>query len=135
MTHRQMIVLGFVLSAIGVALNTVMPGLWLLLLPALVKGVSQGIMNPPMYSLLLEGAPLASRAGIMALNGSFHRIGQTIAPLFFGLCYALGGMEAVFDVGAAMLLMTALVIWVMLGPSPVEPAAQRHAARPRDTTG
>jgi ACDE family multidrug resistance protein len=116
MTPRQMIVAGFLLSAAGVALNTVMPGLWLLLIPAFIKGVSQGIMNPPMYMLLLEGAPAASRAGIMALNGSIHRVGQTIAPLFFGICYAVGGMDAVFHVGAAMLVLAAAAMWLMLRP-------------------
>jgi MFS family permease len=114
MTPRQMIVAGFLLSSVGVALNLVMPGLWLLLIPAFIKGVSQGIMNPPMYMLLLEGAPASSRAGIMALNGSLHRIGQTIAPLFFGICYAVGGMDAVFHVGAAMLAVAALAMWPML---------------------
>jgi ACDE family multidrug resistance protein len=118
MSHRAMIVWGMLLSALGVLLNVFMPGLWLLLIPAFIKGVSQGISNAPMYVLLLEGAPLGGRAGIMALSGSVHRIGQTVAPLFFGVCYAFGGLEAVFEVGAALLVVTAVAVHVLLGPDP-----------------
>ena len=52
MTQRQMIVWGMLLSALGVLLNTMMPGLWLLLIPAFIRGIAQGLMNPPLYTLL-----------------------------------------------------------------------------------
>jgi MFS family permease len=116
-TYRQIIVWGSIVSGLGVALNPYMPELWLLLVPALVKGLSQGVLHPATFMMVLEEAPVASRAGVMAFNAMIHRVGQTVAPLIFGGVYALAGLEAVFEIGAAVLVATALLVGWMLGPT------------------
>jgi len=116
MSYRQMIVAGTLLSAAGVALNPLMPSLWLLLVPGFVKGIAQGIQHPATYTLVLEAAPVDGRAAVMAFNGMIHRIGQTLGPLIFGVTYTFGGMDAVFDGAAALLVVTAIAVWFALGP-------------------
>jgi MFS family permease len=123
MTYRQMIVLGTLLSAVGMATNSMMPALWLLLVPAFLRGVAQGILNPSLYTLLLENAPVDSRGAVMAFNGMLSRTGQTLGPLVFGLVYALGGMDSVFYASAAFLVASALAVGWALGPTQAGAAA------------
>ncbi len=127
LTFRQMIVIGLVLSGAGISLNVGMPSLWYLLIPAFIRGLAQGVLNPSVNTLVAEFAPHDSRAAVMALNSTMFRIGQTIAPPIFGLIYAVGGMDVVFHAGTAILLITAVVVGFTMGDidSAVE---RRHAA-------
>ncbi len=118
MTYRQMIVVGTLLAAVGMATNVMMPALWLLLVPAFIRGVAQGILNPSLYTMVLENAPVNSRAAVMAFNGMLSRTGQTLGPPIFGLCYVLGGMHTVFWGAAAMLAASAVAVGWALGPTP-----------------
>jgi MFS family permease len=120
LTGRQLVVWSTLLSAVGVALNPYMPELWLLLIPALVKGIAQGIAHAATFMLMLEEAPPANRAGLMAFNAMVSRFGQTVAPLIFGAVYAVSDLETVFDVGAALLVVTALITGWLLGPTKIE---------------
>jgi len=115
MSFRQMIVAGLILSAIGVSLNVSMPSLWWLLVPAFIRGVAQGVLNPSVNTLVVEFAPMESRAAVMALNSTMFRIGQTFGPFLFGLIYAVSGLEGVFHVGGVTLLITAIVAGFALG--------------------
>jgi MFS family permease len=87
-----------------------------LLVPGFVKGIAQGVQHPATYTLVLEAAPVEGRAAVMAFNGMIHRIGQTLGPLIFGVTYTFGGMDAVFDGAAALLVVTAIAVWFALGP-------------------
>jgi MFS family permease len=115
MSFRQMIVVGLVLSAIGVSLNMSMPSLWWLLVPAFIRGIAQGILNPSVNTLVVEFAPHESRAAVMSLNSTMFRIGQTFGPFLFGLVYAVGGLDAVFHVGGGTLILTAIVAGLAIG--------------------
>ena len=115
MSFRTMIVVGLVLSGIGVSLNVAAPSLWWLLIPAFIRGIAQGILNPSINTLVVEFAPMHSRAAVMALNSTMFRIGQTFGPFLFGLVYAIGGMDGVFHVGGGTLIVTAVVVWLVLG--------------------
>ncbi len=126
LTFRQMIVIGLILSGVGVSLNVSMPGLWYLLIPAFIRGLAQGVLNPSVNTLVAEFAPHDTRAAVMALNSTMFRIGQTIAPPIFGLIYAVGGMDVVFHAGTAMLVLTAIVVGVVMGD--IDAAIERRYA-------
>jgi len=119
LTYRQIIVWGTIVSGVGVALNPYMSSLWLLLVPALIKGIAQGVLHPATFMQILEEAPMANRAGVMAFNAMIQRLGQTVAPLIFGLCYALAGLDEVFEIGGLLLIATALLVGWMLGSTKV----------------
>jgi len=115
MSFRSMIVVGLALSGLGVSLNPLAPSLWWMLVPALVRGVAQGLLNPSVNTLVVEFAPMDSRAAVMALNSTMFRIGQTFGPFLFGLIYAAGGMDGVFHVGGGLLMLTAVVVGFAIG--------------------
>ena len=113
MSYRSMIVIGTLLMALGMWLNPAMPGLWLLLVPAFVRGIAQGMLNPSLYTLVLDGAPVNARAAVMAFNGMLQRTGQTFGPLIFGFVYLVGGMDSVFHIASVALVASAA--WIFLG--------------------
>jgi MFS family permease len=86
-----------------------------LLVPAFIRGVAQGILSPSVNTLVVEFAPHESRGAVMALNSTMFRIGQTFGPFVFGLIYTISGLEGVFHVGGAALIVTAIVSGVMIG--------------------
>lgn len=79
-----------------------------------VFGVAQGLSLPAIQTRLTELAPIEHRAMLLALNGSFIRLGQALGPALMGLVIAFGGVHAVFVVGAGlaagMLGLTVLLI-------------------------
>jgi MFS family permease len=120
LSPRQMIVGGMVTTGAGIALNGLMPSLWLLLVPALVKGLGQGVLNPALYSTIADRAPIDSRAAVMSFSSTMFRTGQTFGPLAFGLVYAAGGMDAVFAAGLCVTLSVATAVALMMGSSRAE---------------
>jgi MFS family permease len=115
MSFRQMLVSGLVLSGIGVWLNVSMPTLVLLLVPAFLRGLAQGVLNPSVNTLVAEFAPVDSRAAVMALNSMMFRVGQTFGPLVFAGAAALGGMDAVFHAGGIVLVLTGVFVAFAIG--------------------
>ena len=55
--------------------------------------------------LLTELVPVGQRGAIMAVNSMAFRLGQTIGPTVLGLVLALGGLNMVFVVAAALSLL------------------------------
>ena len=69
--------------------------LWLLLIPAVLFGVAQGINLPNVFSLLNAYAPSENRGAFMATNGMALRTGQTVGPLLMAsLAGSLGATGA-----------------------------------------
>jgi DHA1 family multidrug resistance protein-like MFS transporter len=129
MSFRAMIVSGLLVSGVGVWLNVSMPSLWLLLVPALLRGIAQGVLNPSVNTLVAEFAPVETRAGVMALNSTMFRIGQTFGPLIFAAIAAVGGMDGVFHVGGVVLVVTGLVVGFAIGPIDTAIAERRERER------
>jgi len=117
MSPRQMIVVGMVVSGIGITLNLYMSGLWWLMIPAFIRGLGQGVLNPALYSTIIDRAPTEGRAAVMGFSSTMFRSGQTFGPLIFGGVFALGGYEAVFLGGLAITLAATGVVAAMLKSS------------------
>jgi MFS family permease len=62
-----------------------MPSLWLLLIPTTIFGIGLGIGMPSIQTQLAELAPREYLATVMAINGTFFGLGQTIGPLITSL--------------------------------------------------
>lgn len=115
LSQRDMIVLGMVVSGFGITLNLYMPGLWWLMVPAFVRGLGQGVLNPALYSTIIDRAPAEGRAAVMGFSSTMFRSGQTFGPLIFGGIYAMGGFDAVFLGGLAITLVSAGAVAALLG--------------------
>lgn len=100
--------------------------LLLVLLAALMYGMSEGILIPLLQDLVLEDAPREFSAVAMAVWIGFARLGQTIGPLLAGM--ALGWLDTgtVFVIGAAVPAL--ILILAVVGPFAGAHRAQRIGA-------
>ena len=118
LTHRfsekSLLKTAFVLYAIALVAVAFTPSLPLLVLPAALFGVAQGINLPNVFSLLNAHAPTENRGAFMATNGMSLRAGQTIGPLFMASAAGTLGLTGAYLTAAglavfAFVLLLALV--------------------------
>jgi MFS family permease len=80
--------------------TSLMPTLWLLLIPVVIFGIGHGMSVPSIQTLLAELAPIQYSGAFMSINGMALRLEQTLAPVFMGVIFAIWGMGGIFYVGA-----------------------------------
>ena len=72
-------------------------------------GFAHGVTIPTVMGMMTESASDQTRALMMAVNGMFLRLGQTVGPVLVILLLASGGFHAAFWTGA-FLAVTCLVV-------------------------
>lgn len=92
----------FVLYAIALVTASLVPALWLLLIPVVVLGVANGINIPNIFSLLNEYAPSENRGAFLSINGMILRVGQTVGPLFMSSIAAALSLTGAYLAAAAL---------------------------------
>lgn len=102
---RRLMLFAVALYFTSMALMPLAPSSFLLAVPLALFGAGQGFYLPALLTMLAELAPTERRAVIMAVNGMILRLGQTLAPLLMGLVYSLGGLDHVFNAGAAICVL------------------------------
>jgi MFS family permease len=100
--ERTLLRTAFLLYAIALVTASLVPGLWLLLIPVVVLGFANGINIPTIFSLLNEYAPSENRGAFLSVNGMILRLGQTVGPLF------MSGIAASLSLTGAYLAAAAL---------------------------
>jgi ACDE family multidrug resistance protein len=100
----------FVLYAIALGLVAFTPSLPLLVLPAALFGVAQGINLPNVFSLLNAHAPSENRGAFMATNGMSLRAGQTIGPLFMASAAGTLGLGGAYLTAAGLALCAFVLV-------------------------
>ena len=104
----------FLFYAAALVIVALAPNLYVLLIPAALFGVAQGINLPNVFSLLNSHAPNENRGAFMATNGMSLRTGQTIGPLLMAsLAGALGLTGAYLATAALALIAFFLVLSVI----------------------
>jgi ACDE family multidrug resistance protein len=111
--QRTLLKTSFVLYAAGLVCVALAPNLWLLLVPAILFGVAQGINLPNVFSLLNDHAPSENRGAFMATNGMSLRAGQTIGPLLMAATAGTLGLTGAY-LAATTLALVALVLVLTL---------------------
>jgi MFS family permease len=104
-TSKSLLIAGFLLYSIGLALIPYMPSIWMLLIPTLIFGLGHGVNIPSILTLMSGFAPFEQRAAFMSMNSMVLRGGQTIGPPLIGVFYTLGGVETAFLAGSALALI------------------------------
>lgn len=84
-------------------------------LPALLIGLGQGLNIPTLQNLLISFACPEFRGGLLALNATILRLGQTLGPLLMGLAYGTAGIRGVFMAGLAVSVATVTLTFVLFG--------------------
>jgi ACDE family multidrug resistance protein len=106
-SSRKLVYAGFVLYALTMLALPLAPSLLLLLVPAVVFGVANGISIPSILTILTELAPAEYRAAFMSVNGMILRLGQTLGPLVAGAMLQIRGLSGAYF-GSAVLAVAAL---------------------------
>lgn len=109
-SRKHLLLAAFILYAVSLAMLPLIPNLYLLLIPVVIYGVANGLNIPTAQGLLASLSPLEYRAAFMSANGMVLRMGQTLGPIVMGLFFALWGLAGTFFAGAALALLTLLLI-------------------------
>lgn len=89
-------------------------GIWEMVGPAVLAGVSTGLGFPAFQSLLVREAPADVRAGVMAANSVIGRLGQTLGPIMAGTLFAAGGADMLFYGGALFVAVMSVLLFLAL---------------------
>ena len=113
-SEKSLLKTAFVFYAIALVAVAFTPGLPLLLLPAALFGVAQGINLPNVFSLLNAHAPTENRGAFMATNGMSLRAGQTIGPLFMASAAGTFGLTGAYVAGAGLALFAFVLVLALV---------------------
>lgn len=108
-TEKSLLKSAFVLYSVALLLASVAPSLQLLLVPAAIFGVANGINIPNIFALLNELAPSDNRGAFLSANGTILRLGQTIGPVFMATTAAAWSLPGAY-VAAALLSLAAFAL-------------------------
>ena len=112
--ERTLLRIAFVLYAIALVLVAFIQNVWLLLIPAVLFGVAQGINIPNVFSLLNAHAPSENRGAFMATNGMSLRAGQTIGPLLMAATAGTLGLTGAYLTASALAAVALLLVVTLL---------------------
>lgn len=99
---------------VALAVVAVAPSLPVLLVPAVLFGVAQGINLPNVFSLLNSHVPNENRGAFMATSGMSLRAGQTIGPLVMATVAGSLGLTGAYLAAAVLALIAFLLALVFV---------------------
>ncbi len=100
----------FILYTVSLIMVPLMQSIWLLLIPAAIFGVAQGLNIPSVQILLTRIAPLEHRGAFMSFNGMVLRLGQTLGPVLMGTVIVYFELTGVFIAGAVIAAINFLLL-------------------------
>ncbi len=113
-SERRLLEAAFVLYAAALVGVAFAPSLYLLLVPAVLFGVAQGINLPNVFSLLNSHAPSENRGAFMATNGMVLRAGQTIGPLLTATAASFLGLSGAYLAAAGLAALAFLAVFLLV---------------------
>jgi MFS transporter, ACDE family, multidrug resistance protein len=113
-SEKSLMKTAFVLYAIALGLVAITPSLLLLLLPAVLFGVAQGINLPNVFSLLNAHAPSENRGAFMSTNGMSLRAGQTIGPLLMASVTGTLGLTGAYLTAAGLAILAFFLVLALV---------------------
>jgi ACDE family multidrug resistance protein len=113
-SEKGLLRVAFVLYAVALTVVAFVPSLPLLVLPAILFGVAQGINLPNVFSLLNAHAPSENRGAFMATNGMSLRAGQTIGPIFMASTAGALGLTGAYLAAAGLALVAFVLVFAFV---------------------
>lgn len=106
-----------VILALAAVVALTSPGLWVLVVVALVFGIVDALFMPAVGALPPRIAPPGRLARVQGLRSLAERVGHTAGPPVAGLAMGLGGPAAAFAVAAGLFgLSLVLLLAVRISP-------------------
>jgi MFS family permease len=113
-TYIRQLALSFILYAIASLILPLITDLWFILFPLIIYGVGRGMCTPSIRCMLSDSTSTDYRGAVMSMSGTATRIGQTLGPLFTGVAFIFGGIEAPFILCVGLSLVTLLPIFLFV---------------------
>jgi len=113
-SERTLLMSGFVCYAACMVMIPFLPKLWMLLIPAVIFGIGQGINMPANFSMFAKLSPPEYHGAFMSLNGMVLRLGQTLGPVVIGLFYTYSGLSSTFFAGAGFAVFMLVMAMVLI---------------------
>ncbi|WP_424214236.1 MFS transporter [Streptomyces sp. BI20] len=113
--------------ALAGTLVTAHPGLWILVVTALLFGVVDALFMPAVGALPPRIAPPGGLVRVQGMRSLVDRVGHTLGPPLAGLAVGLGGVGAAFGVAGLLFAGSlALLLAVRVAPLPAPLPADPH---------
>jgi len=119
-TERKLMLYSCFFYAVSMVITPFIGNVWLLILPAVLFGLAQGMNLPSLQSLLSSLAPINQRGAVMSLNGMVLRVGQTLGPVLMVPIYAFGGLDSTFYVGSVIAMIMFVMIFIFVRKKPAQ---------------
>lgn len=104
----------FIVYAVALTGMAFAPSLWLLLVPAALFGMAQGINIPNIFSLLNSIAPSENRDAFMSINDMTLRAGQPLGPLLIAAVSGLLGLIGAYLAAACLAILTFFLALILV---------------------
>jgi MFS family permease len=112
-SEKSLLIFSFIIFGLLLPVVPAIHNAWLLIIPSIIFGASQGLIFPILQTMLAEIAPEGYRAGFMALNVTVQSLGRALGPVLLGFAYGAWGMGGVFYASSA-LTISALIVFTLL---------------------
>jgi predicted MFS family arabinose efflux permease len=106
----NLIYLGFVLLAGGVAAAALAPGLWLLFVAQMVIGLAQGVGSPILMGLSIRYVDDSQRATAMGLHQTVYAFGMFGGPAISGALAQWLGIRPMLGITAGAVLLLGILL-------------------------
>lgn len=106
--RRNVLIGGFVLSALPLFVFLTTPVLWIVVFASLVRGFGAGPLNPVYMTTMQERVPLAVRGRVFGLSIAMAWIGMPLGRLLAGVSIEGIGLIPTFTIVAVLYLSTIL---------------------------
>ena len=126
--NKQVLMTGFMVSMISVALLCFAQSIWIVLLLRLTAGFGRAMISVSMHIYVASQVKLSQRGKAISMFGGTHRLGGFIGPAIGGIIAGGFGFRAVFIV-FALAAGIGLVFVMLFTHSGREKQPQKHSAR------
>jgi MFS family permease len=107
---KTLLRISYIIYAAALIMITISPSLLIVIVPAAMSGIANGINIPIIHSMLAGLAPMEHRAAFMSINSMVFRMGQTLGPLLMGSVFGLYSMAGAFYAGALLAVLMLILL-------------------------
>jgi MFS family permease len=87
---------------------------WVLIATFVVAGIGEALANPALTAAHLDITPEEHRSRVMGIKTAIGSLGSLLAPALVAILIRYLPPEGVFSISAALILLTALVVFIAL---------------------
>lgn len=102
---KSLIIVGIILSLLGVVFGAMAPNFMLLLLGRIIQALGTGILLPIMVTVLMLIFPIEKRGAVMGIMGLVITAGPALGPTLSGIIISASSWHYIFWISALLYLI------------------------------